>query len=71
MNPTLPIGLAVGPHGRVFALEPNPYVYKVLAINAALNPQKTRITPLMFAAMPADGVIGERYDPRGSALLER
>ena len=23
------------------------------------------------AAMPADQVIGERYDPRGAALLER
>ena len=23
------------------------------------------------AAMPADAVIGERYDPRGAALLQR
>ncbi len=50
----LPIGLAVGPGGRVFALEPNPYVFKVLAVNATLNPRRARIEPLMFAAMPAD-----------------
>src|SRR5712691_5456894 len=49
---TLPIALAVGARGLVFALEPNPYVFKVLAATAALNPAKTRIVPLMFAATP-------------------
>ena len=39
----------------MFALEPNPYVFKVLELNASLNPASTRIVPLMFAAMPADG----------------
>jgi len=52
---TMPMALAVGPRGAVFALEPNPYVFKVLALNATLNPQTTRIVPLMFAAMPGDG----------------
>jgi FkbM family methyltransferase len=62
---TLPIALAVGPRGLVFALEPNPYVFKVLAINAALNPDKAHITPLMFAAMPADGQFEFEYSDSG------
>ncbi len=62
---TMPIALAVGPAGRVFALEPNPYVFKVLAINARLNPERTRITPLMFAAMPADGEFEFTYTDAG------
>ena len=62
---TLPIALAVGRRGRVFALEPNPYVFKVLAANAALNPGKAHITPLMFAAMPADGQFEFEYSDEG------
>ena len=62
---TLPIGLAVGPRGVVFALEPNPYVFKVLAATATLNPQKARIVPLMFAAMPRDGEFEFEYSDAG------
>ena len=62
---TLPIALAVGPTGTVFALEPNPYVFKVLAINATLNPSAARIVPLMFAAMPADGEFEFDYSDSG------
>ena len=62
---TIPIALAVGPSGRVFALEPNPYVFKILAVNAALNPGKTRITPLMFAATPVDGEFEFEYSDAG------
>ncbi|MEO8256451.1 MAG: FkbM family methyltransferase [Acidobacteriota bacterium] len=62
---TLPIALAVGPGGMVFALEPNPYVFKVLAANAGLNPTRTRIVPLMFAAMPADGEFEFEYSDAG------
>jgi FkbM family methyltransferase len=62
---TLPIALAVGPRGLVFALEPNPYVYKVLAVNATLNPEKARISPLMFAAMPTDGQFEFEYSDSG------
>jgi FkbM family methyltransferase len=62
---TLPIALVVGSAGRVFALEPNPYVFKVLAINATLNPALTRITPLMFAAMPQDGDVEFSYSDSG------
>src|SRR5438046_3244677 len=43
---TLPIALALGVSGTVFALEPNPYVFKVLAVNAGLNRSKTNIVPL-------------------------
>jgi FkbM family methyltransferase len=62
---TLPIALAVGATGRVFALEPNPYVYPVLAENAALNPEKTAILPLNFAATIQAGPIEFEYSDAG------
>ena len=62
---TLPIALAVGARGLVYALEPNPYVFKVLAANAALNLQKARVAPLMFAAMPHDGQFEFEYSDSG------
>lgn len=62
---TLPIALAVGRRGLVYALEPNPYVFTVLAANARLNPSKTRIVPLMFAAMPRDDEFEFEYSDSG------
>jgi len=62
---TLPMALAVGAAGTVFALEPNPYVFKVLALNATLNPSRTHIVPLMFAAMPTDGDFEFEYSDEG------
>jgi len=62
---TMPIALAVGARGAVFALEPNPYVFKVLKLNATLNPATTRIVPLMFAAMPSDGEFEFEYSDEG------
>jgi FkbM family methyltransferase len=62
---TLPMALAVGPSGTVFALEPNPYVFKVLAINATLNALNARIVPMMFAAMPHDGEFEFEYSDSG------
>jgi FkbM family methyltransferase len=62
---TLPMALAVGPTGRVFALEPNPYVYPVLAQNAALNSGRTTIVPLNFAATAAAGPIEFEYSDAG------
>jgi FkbM family methyltransferase len=62
---TLPIALAVGPAGTVFALEPNPFVFKVLLTNATLNPSKTHIVPLNFAAMPQDGDYEFEYSDEG------
>ena len=62
---TLPMALAVGVSGTVFALEPNPYVFKVLALNATLNPLTSRIVPLMWAAMPSDGEFEFEYSDSG------
>lgn len=62
---TVPMALAVGAAGTVFALEPNPYVFKVLALNATLNPSSTHIVPLMFAAMPTDGEFEFEYSDEG------
>lgn len=58
---TLPFALAAGRSGCVFALEPNPYVFKVLLKNASLNPSKTNIKPLNFAATERDGVFTFHY----------
>lgn len=62
---SIPIALAVGPSGLVLALEPNPYVFPVLERNASLNSEKTRIKPLMFAAMRADGFYEFQYGEEG------
>ena len=62
---TMPIALAVGRTGTVFALEPNPYVFRILALNATLNPASTHIVPLMFAAMPSDGEFEFEYSDEG------
>lgn len=56
-----PMALAAGPTGHVLALEPNPYVFKVLQRNAALNPDRTRITPLCIAATEEDGTFVFHY----------
>ena len=61
----LPVALAVGPQGAVFALEPNPFTYKVLIANAGLNRKKTNIFPLMFAATPQDGEFEFQYSDAG------
>ena len=62
---TLPMALAVGPKGSVFALEPNPYVFKILLVNSALNRIKTNIHPLMFAATAEDGEFDFGYSDDG------
>jgi len=49
----------------VFALEPNPHVFKVLELNASLNPESTHIVPLMFAAMPDEGEFDFEYSDEG------
>lgn len=58
---TVPLALALGRSGAVFALEPNLYVYKILLANAGLNRKKTNIFPLMFAATPQDGEFEFEY----------
>src|SRR6267154_4124000 len=62
---TVPIALAVGKTGCVFALEPNRYVFPVLNKNANLNAAKTNIIPLMFAATPEDAEMEFQYSDAG------
>ena len=52
---TVPMALAAGPTGCVYALEPNRYVYRILEQNAALNRDKTNIVPACIAATEYDG----------------
>jgi FkbM family methyltransferase len=52
---TVPIALAAGASGCVLALEPNPYVFKVLEKNSTLNRDKTNILPQCFAATEKEG----------------
>jgi FkbM family methyltransferase len=61
----IPMALAVGPAGRVLALEPNPYVFPILERNATLNPAKTAIVPLNFAATPEAGTFRFEYSDSG------
>lgn len=51
----IPMALAVGKSGKILALEPNPHIFKILTVNAGLNPEKTTIVPLDFAATESDG----------------
>jgi FkbM family methyltransferase len=62
---TIPMALAVGKSGSVLALEPNSYVYPVLAKNAQLNAEKTHIIPLPFAATPEDAELVFQYSDAG------
>ena len=62
---TVPIALAIGKTGCVFALEPNRYVFPVLKENSELNATKTHIIPLMFAATPEDAEMEFQYSDSG------
>lgn len=46
---TVPMALAAGKTGLALGFDPNPYVFKVLAENAKLNPEKLNIDPLCYA----------------------
>ncbi|MCZ8214830.1 MAG: FkbM family methyltransferase [Cyclobacteriaceae bacterium] len=52
---TVPMALACGKEGLVIALEPNPYVFKILEANAKLNQELTNIDALCFAATEKEG----------------
>ncbi len=62
---SLPIALAVGKTGCVFALEPNKYVFPVLKKNSELNRDKTNTVPLMFAATETNGEFEFMYSDSG------
>ena len=51
----LTLALAAGRAGCVLALEPNRYAFDILAANARLNPDATRIEPRCCAATPPPG----------------
>lgn len=56
--------MAVGPQGRVFAVEPNRYVLPVLERNAELNPQAAPVTILPYAAtVEAMALVFDYSDP--------
>lgn len=62
---TVPLALAAGDSGVVFAWEPNPYVYSVLEKNAKLNRGKTNIVPVQAAAATANGFLEFNYSDPG------
>ena len=46
---TVPMALAAGKEGLTLGFDPNPYVYKILEVNASLNKDKTNIVPVCSA----------------------
>ena len=46
---TVPMSIAVGNTGTCFAFDPNPMVFRILDINATLNPELTNIKAFNFA----------------------
>jgi FkbM family methyltransferase len=62
---TVPMALAAGQGGCTLALEPNPYVYKVLVANSALNVDATNIVPRCCAATQCDGDFVFHYSDAG------
>jgi FkbM family methyltransferase len=52
---SVPMALAAGRGGCTLALEPNPYVFKVLTANAGLNRERTNIVARCCAATQDDG----------------
>jgi FkbM family methyltransferase len=62
---TIPLALAAGATGAVFAWEPNPYVFEVLEANAQLNRDKTNILPVCAAAGPVESVLSFHYSDPG------
>lgn len=46
---TVPMAIAAGKEGIALGFDPNPYVFKILEVNATLNKGKTNIIPVMNA----------------------
>lgn len=51
---TVPMAIAAGAEGTTLGFDPNPYVFAVLKENAALNPGKQNIVPLLNAISVED-----------------
>ena len=52
---TVPMALAAGKSGLTLGFDPNPYVFKILEANAALNKDKTNMVPLRYAISKDEG----------------
>ena len=71
MIPAFPWPWRPGEAGPTLALEPNPYVFEILKVNAAIESRaKTNIVPLNFAATEHDGVFVFNYSD-GAFLQQR
>lgn len=46
---TVPMALAAGVSGATLGFDPNPYVFRILQVNASLNKDKTNIIPVPYA----------------------
>lgn len=46
---TIPMALAAGKSGLALGFDPNPFVYKILEVNAKLNPDKVNIQTFPYA----------------------
>ena len=51
---TVPMGLAAGAGGLALGFDPNPFVFKILEMNASLNRDKTNIVPCQYAVSAAE-----------------
>ncbi len=51
---SVPMSVACGKTGLTLSFDPNPFVFKVLAENATLNPQLSNIQPFNFAITDFD-----------------
>jgi FkbM family methyltransferase len=51
---TVPMALAAGSSGITFGFDPNPFVFKILEVNASLNKEKQNIIPLLYAITVKD-----------------
>jgi len=51
---TVPMALAAGSTGITLGFDPNPYVFKILEINASLNKEKQNIVPFPYAITVKD-----------------
>ena len=51
---TVPMALAAGVYGVTLGFDPNPYVSKILNVNASLNKEKQNIVPLLYAISVKD-----------------
>lgn len=62
---TIPMGALVGPQGKVFAFEPNPFAFKALKLNVDANTTAMNIECHNVAIMPEDGDFVFHYsDPQ-------